>query len=68
MPYRKHDAVRRFASHVSYSLTAFYEIRDFRDGKLERELVDVPDLSQLCLTTVEQTADLIHEMGHRRAQ
>ena len=68
MPYRKHDAVRRFASHVPYSLTAFYEIRDFRDGKLERELVDVPDLSQLCLTTVEQTADLIHEMGHRRAQ
>ena len=68
MPYRKGDAVRRFASHVPYLLTALYEIRGFRDGKLERELVDVPDLSKLCLTTVEQTADLIHEMGHRRAQ
>lgn len=34
MPYRKRDAVWRFASHVPYSLSAFYEIRDFRDGNL----------------------------------
>ena len=68
MPYRKRDAVRRFATHMPYSLSAFCEIRDFRDGNLERELVDVPDLSKLCLTTVEQTSDSIHEMGHRRAQ
>lgn len=66
MPYRKRDAVRRFASHVPYSLSALYEIQDLRDGKLERELVDVPSLSQRYLTTVEETADLIHDMGHRR--
>jgi len=51
---------------VPYSLSALYEIQDLRDGKLERDLVDVPDLFQRYLTTVEQTADLIHEMGHRR--
>ena len=66
MPYRKRDAVKRFATHVPYSLAAFYEIQDLRDGKLDKELIDVPELFQRYLTTVEQTADLIHEMGSRR--
>ena len=35
-------------------------------GKIELEMVDVRNLFQRFLQTVESAADLIHQIGHRR--
>lgn len=50
VPFRKCEAVRRFAMHAPF----------------EREMVDVRNLFQRFLQTLENAADLIHQIGHRR--
>jgi hypothetical protein len=37
-----------------------------KDGKIEPEMVDVRNLFQRFHQTVENAADLIHQIGHRR--
>ena len=66
IPFRKREAVRRFAMHAPFELAVFDEIQELKDGKIELEMVDVRNLFQRFLQTVENAADLIHEIGHRR--
>ena len=65
-PFRKYEAVRRFAMHAPFELAVFDEIQEMKDGKIELEMVDVRNLFQRFLQTVENAADLIHQIGHRR--
>ena len=66
VPFRKYEAVRRFAMHEPFELAVFDEIQEMKDGKIEPEMVDVRNLFQRFLQTVENVADLIHQIGHRR--
>ncbi len=66
VPFRKREAVRRFAMHAPFELAVFDEIQELKDGKIELEMVDVRDIFQRFLLTVENAANLIHEIGHRR--
>jgi len=42
------------------------KIQEMKHGKIEPEMVDVRNLFQLFHQTVENAADLIHQIGHRR--
>ena len=42
------------------------KIQEMKHGKIEPEMVDVRNLFQRFLQTVESAADLIHQIGHRR--
>ena len=66
VPFRKCEAVRRFAMHAPFELAVFDEIQKMKDGKIELEMVDVRNLFQRFLQTLENAADLIHQIGHRR--
>lgn len=52
--------------HAPFELAVFDEIQEMKDWKIELEMVDVRDLFQRFLQTVENAADLIHQIGHRR--
>lgn len=66
VPVRKRKAVERFALHAPFELAVFDEIQELKDGKIERAMVDVRDLFERFLETVERAGDLIHEIGNRR--
>ncbi len=65
VPVRKREAVRRFATHVPFSMSVFDEIQELKDGKIDVELVDARALFQRFIETVEHTGDLIHQLARR---
>ena len=67
VPVRKREAVRRFAMHASFPLAVFDEIQELKDGRTEVSLVNVPEVFERFVATVENAADLIHDIGRRRA-
>ena len=64
VPVKKRDAVDRLDKHVSFDLNAFRRLQDIKNGEEWTEL-EVEQLFQRYLDTIENAADLINRLGSR---
>lgn len=68
VPVKKRDAVRLLAKHVSFDLSVFAELQELRDGAVAQPegYEAVRSLLGRYLEAIEQSADLIAEIGRRQ--
>ncbi len=66
VPLRKREAVRRLSTHTPFALTIFDELDELKNGKMDLDLVNVPELFQSYVETVENAADLVNRIGRRK--